>query len=68
LFVSGTDLAITSGPSSMRLERAGALWVVHLGHHDGERIATPMIVERQAGAGVWSVVPSSPFWGERCAR
>ena len=45
MFVSGTDLAITSGPSSMRLERAGALWVVHLGHHDGERIATPMIVE-----------------------
>ena len=30
---------------AVRLERAGALWVVHLGHHDGERITAPMIVE-----------------------
>jgi flavin-dependent dehydrogenase len=30
---------------AVRLERTGTLWVVHLGHHDGERIAAPMIVE-----------------------
>ena len=30
---------------AVRLERVGALWVVHLGHHAGERIAAPMIVE-----------------------
>ena len=30
---------------TVRLERAGARWVVHLGYHDGERIAAPMIIE-----------------------